>query len=308
MKKHRRLLGYGGAILLLLILLEVTLRTVWGFGKMPLYAASSEWEYMTLPNQSGTRLGNKFYFNRYGMRSEEVDSTKKHVLGLGDSVINGGVQTEQDSLATALFSAEPGIQMLNISAGSWGSDNCAAFLKHYGLFDAKAMFLVVSSHDAHDIMDFQPVVGVSESYPDKQYLCAIEEVACRYIYPRYIRKFFKKNEKAELDPDQKVLAGVGIDKKGKGFNPGFDQLKLMADSAKIPLVVFLHADAEECKVGKYNSQGWEIIHWCESHKVKLIKDLDCGFTSEDLRDGIHLNVYGQRKLANVMEKALAGIR
>lgn len=48
MKKHRRLLGYGGAILLLLILLEVTLRTVWGFGKMPLYAASSEWEYMTL--------------------------------------------------------------------------------------------------------------------------------------------------------------------------------------------------------------------------------------------------------------------
>ena len=61
---------------------------------MPLYAASTEWEYMTLPHQSGTRLGNKFYFNRYGMRSEDLDSTKKHVLGLGDSVINGGAQTE----------------------------------------------------------------------------------------------------------------------------------------------------------------------------------------------------------------------
>lgn len=47
--------------------------------------------------------GQQVYFNRYGMRSQEVDYTKKHVLGLGDSVINGGVQTEQDSLATSIF-------------------------------------------------------------------------------------------------------------------------------------------------------------------------------------------------------------
>lgn len=92
-----------GGSLVLLVTLEIVLRTAWGFGKMPLYAASSEWEYMTLPEQSGRRLGNKFYFNRYGMRSQEVDYTKKHVLGLGDSVINGGVQTEQDSLATSIF-------------------------------------------------------------------------------------------------------------------------------------------------------------------------------------------------------------
>lgn len=28
--------------------------------------------------------------------------------------------TDQDSLATSLFTAETGVQMLNISAGSWG--------------------------------------------------------------------------------------------------------------------------------------------------------------------------------------------
>lgn len=296
---------YGGGILLLLVALEMTLRLVWGFGKMPLYAASDEWEYMTLPNQSGRRLGNKFYFNHFGMRSEEVDSTKKHVLGLGDSVINGGVQTDQDSLATSLFSAETGTQMLNISAGSWGPDNCAAYLRHYGLFDAKGFFLVVSSHDAHDNMDFTPVVGVHPSYPNKQYCCAIAEVLCRYAYPRFANKFLKHSQgKQELDPDQKVLAGVGIDKKGKVFNPGFVQLKQMADSVKIPFVVFLHADAEECKEGKYNSQGKEIIAWCERNHVRLIKDLDCGFAPTDYRDGIHLNAHGQRKLANVMEKAI----
>lgn len=301
------MLDLWGAIFIFLLLLEFLLRTLWGFGKMPLYAASTEWEYMTMPEQSGRRLGNSYYFNRYGMRSEEVDSTKKHVLGLGNSVINGGVQTDQDSLATSIFSVETGIQMLNVSAGIWGPDNCAAYLRHYCLFDAKVMFLLVSSHDAHDIMDFKPVVGVSESYPDKQYCCAIVKVLCRYIYPRYIRKYFIGDKKVELDPDQKVLAGVGIDKNGKGFNPGFVQLKQMADSAKIPLVVFLHADAEECKDGKYNSQGWEIIRWCEANHIKFIKDLDCGFNEADYRDGIHINALGQRKLAKVIEKAILGM-
>ena len=302
MNKKRKLLIYGGGSLVLLVVLEIVLRTAWGFGKMPLYAASSEWEYMTVPEQSGKRLGNKFYFNRYGMRSQEVDSTKKHMLGLGDSVINGGVQTEQDSLATSIFSAETGIQMLNVSAGRWGPDNCAAFLCHYGLFDAKGMFLLVSSHDAHDNMDFEPVVGVQESYPDKQYCCAIVEVVCRYIYPRYIRKFFKQT-KENLDPDKKVLAQVGIHKSGKKFNPGFDELKQMADSARISLVVFLHAEKPEMQAGKYNEQGQEIIAWCKKNGVKLIKDIDCGFTLDDYRDDIHINARGQRKLASVMEKA-----
>ena len=290
MNRKRKLLIYGGS-LVLLVALEIVLRTAWGFGKMPLYAASSEWEYMTVPEQSGKRLGNQFYFNRYGMRCQEVDSTKKHVLGLGDSVINGGVQTDQDSLATSLFSAETGTQMLNVSAGSWGPDNCAAYLRHYGLFDAKAMFLLVSSHDAHDIMDFAPVVGVNESYPDKQYCCAIAEVVCRYIYPRYIRKFFKQT-KEDLDPDQKVLAQVGIHKSGKKFNHGFDELKQMADSARIPLVVFLHAENPEMQAGKYNEQGQEIIAWYQKNGVKRIKDIDSGFTLDDYRDDIHINARG----------------
>ena len=127
---------------------------------MPLYAASDKYEYMALPNQCGVRLGNRYYYNVFGMRSDEVNPHKKHILGLGDSVIYGGVQTDQDSLATSLFSAETGMQMLNISAGSWGPDNCAAYLKEKGMFNAKGIFLLVSSHDAHDNMDFMPVVGV----------------------------------------------------------------------------------------------------------------------------------------------------
>lgn len=270
---------------------------------MPLYAASDKYEYMALPNQSGVRLGNRYYYNAFNMRSDEVNPHKKHILGLGDSVIYGGVQTDQDSLATSLFSAETGMQMLNITAGSWGPDNCAAYLKEKGMFDAKGIFLLVSSHDAHDNMDFSPVVGIHPSYPDKQYPCAIAEVFCRYIYPRYIQPLFDKGNK-ELDPDQKVLAGVGIHKNGKVFNPGFNQLKAMAGSAKIPFVVYLHADQKENDSKEYNEQGDEIIAWCKKNQVRLVEDLHL-LTKDDYRDGIHINNSGQRKLANVMEQEFA---
>lgn len=302
-KKHSLMIFLGGGSLAILVITEVTLRLVWGFGKMPLYAVSDKWEYMALPNQSGVRLGNRYYYNAFGMRSDEVNPHKKHILGLGDSVLYGGVQTDQDSLATSLFSAETGMQMLNISAGSWGPDNCAAYLKEKGIFDAKGIFLLVSSHDAHDNMDFMPVVGVHPSYPDKQYPCAIAEVICRYIYPRYIKPLFDKGDNTGLDPDQKVLAGVDIRKNGKGFNPGFDQLKAMADSANIPFVVYLHADQEENAAKKYNEQGDEIIAWCKKNQVRLVEDIKL-LDKEDYRDGIHINDKGQRKVADVMEKEI----
>ena len=295
-----KILICGGVSLALLIVVEITLRLVWGFGKMPIFSASDKYEYMASPNQSGVRFGNRYYFNAFGMRSNEVNTHKKHYLGLGDSVLFGGVQTDQDSLATSIFSAETGMQMLNISAGSWGPDNCVAYLKEKGMFDAKGIFLLVSSHDAHDNMDFTPVVGVHPSYPDKQYPCAIAEVLFRYIYPRYIQPLFVEGNK-ELDPDQKVLVGVDIHKNGKAFNPGFDQLKAMADSAKIPFVVYLHADQEENAEKKYNDQGDEIIAWCKKNQVRLVEDIHL-LTKDDYRDGIHINAKGQRIVANVMEK------
>ena len=54
----------------------------------------------------------------------------------------------------------------------------------------------------------------------------------------------------------------------------------------------LHVDAEDYMARKYNVQGKEIIKWCEFNQVKLIKDLDCGFTESDYRDRIHINVHG----------------
>ena len=63
--------------------------------------------------------------------------------------------------------------------------------------------------------------------PDKQYNLAWQEILCRYIYPRFIQPYLHPSQK--LDPDQQVLQG--IHKSDKEFNPGFEELRQIAQKA-----------------------------------------------------------------------------
>lgn len=288
------------SIILFLILGELCLRLLWGFCEAPLYIANEKYEYITAPNQEGQRFGNRYYFNAYSQRSDEIDTSKSKILGLGDSVLYGGVQSDQDSLATSIFNKESkNIQLLNIATGSWGPDNCAAYLKEHGTFDAKKMLLVTSSHDAYDNMDFMPVVGMHPSYPKQQYVLAWWELFDRYLLPRLLRYFLTSKN---LDPDAEVL--VGIQKKGVIFNPGFDELKEIGDSLQIPLIIYLHAEKSELQNKCYNTQGAKIIQWAAENNVSIIKGLDYNFDSSDYRDQIHINDSGQRKLARILVEKL----
>ncbi len=130
----------GGGILLLSS--EIALRKIWGFCDAPLSIENEKYEYIFAPNQDRFRFRKHIKYNSYSQRSEEPKKGKKKILGCGDSVINGGSQTDQNDIATSLFTAETGVQMLNISAGSWGPDNCAAYLKENGLFDAEGIVSV----------------------------------------------------------------------------------------------------------------------------------------------------------------------
>ena len=91
--------------------------------------------------------------------------------------------------------------------------------------------------------------------------------------------------------------------KGYLFNPGFDQLKHIADSCQIPLVVYLHAELGELAQGEYNDMGLDIIHWCDTAHVQLIRGIESEKT-EMYHDAIHFNEKGQRHLADVMKKSI----
>jgi hypothetical protein len=225
------------------------------------------------------------------MRSDSPKSSDNiRILGYGDSVLNGGIQTEQDSLATSIIDNEltqeysKNIRCFNISYGSWGADNCFAYMKQYGDFDADLMFLVVSSHDAYDNMDFQKVVDIHTSYPSKQYKLAIYELFDRYIVPRIIHKRIKNSDHIT---------------KGDIFNSGFLSFYTYTKENNIPFIIYLHANRKEMQDKKYDYQGNEIIKFCTDNDILLLK----GIEYEDefcYRDEIHLNEHGQRILANVL--------
>lgn len=291
--------------LILIALSELTLRFVFGFCDAVLYQSSPAYEYIAQPNQHRYRFFSHIDYNSYSQRSEEPDSTKTIVLGLGDSVILGGTMLDQDSVATTLFSKETGMQMLNISSGSWGPDNCAAYLKEKGTFGAKAMVLVCSSHDAFDIMSHVPVVGIYPNYPDKQYKLAIWEVIDRYLMPR-IKVYFRG--KQLLDPDaqvvEKVKSDEGVANKALNFDPGFDQLLQISEEKHIPFFIYLHPEVGEVMSRKYKEGGLMIMEWAKTHHIKLIDGLNEGVTVDMYRDVIHLNEKGQRNLANSLKKMI----
>ena len=291
--------------IVIVIVAECICRFVFGFGDAPLFQSDKDYEYIAQPNQDRYRFLCHYKTNSYCQRSEEPDSTRKRVLGLGDSVLYGGTWMDQDSLATTLFTEETGVQMLNISCGSWGPDNCAAYLQKHGTFGASAMFLVCSSHDAYDVMTFQPVVGVYDNYPDRQYISALWEIIDRYLIP-YLRNRTLTGTRTYVDPDaqvEKKAANRQVVQKGYLFNPGFDKLKHIADSCLIPLVVYLHAEQGELEQGEYNDMGQDIVNWCDSAHVRIIKGL-LTEKPDMYHDAIHFNEKGQRHLGEVMKKTI----
>ncbi|MDN0023318.1 hypothetical protein [Leyella lascolaii] len=288
--------------ILLIFIGELFLRFAFGFCDALLYRESDKYEYIAQPNQNRHRFGAHIYYNSYSQRNGEPDSTKVRVLGLGDSVIFGGTWMDQDSLASTLFSEATGTQMLNISAGSWGPDNCAAYLKEKGTFGASAMILVCSSHDAYDVMTYVPVVGVVPTYPDRQYKLAWAELIDRYLVPR-IRMMFGKTE-VKLDPDEQVVKNSEfkntVRQKSSSFNNGFVQLLDISQKKNIPMAIYLHAERDEIKAGLYNEMGQKIIEWAAEYDVCLIEGLKAGETEDMYHDKIHFNEAGQRFLATQM--------
>jgi len=296
MKKKLFVLGFS---IVLSICLEIFLRMYFGFCDTVLVREDSEFEYIAQPNQKRFRFRNHVIYNSFSMRSEEVDTSSIKILGFGDSIINGGVLTDQDSLATTILSDTLSkiygtkIQFLNISAGSWGPDNCYAYLKKYGDFGAKSIFLFFSSHDAYDNMNFEKIVDNHSSFKSKQYSIAQYELVNRYLVNKIKRKLKKK--RTQID-------NLGINKKKNNtlFNTGFSSFLDYSKSKNIPLTIYLHADTKELKSESYNEQGQKIIKFANDNNIPIILDLENGLKLSDFRDYIHLNSNGQRKLANTI--------
>ncbi|MEO7801581.1 MAG: hypothetical protein ABIR81_06265 [Ginsengibacter sp.] len=289
----------------LFLIIEVFLRKHYGFCNDVLYKEDPDYEYIIVPNQKVFRIGKKIEYNSLSMRSSEIDtnSLTVKILGFGDSVINCGVIIDQDSLATTLLSnslskdGKRKLQFLNISAKSWGPDNCYQYLLKHGNFGAKAIFLFVNSPDAHDTMTFQKIVGIDIDHLNKQYNLAIAEFFDRYIVTR-VKNYFRKDE--QPTGINSITTGPQNYSDDKYFNGGFMSFLKYSRQTNIPLYLYLHADRAECIDRTYSNEGKEIIQFAQVNNINIIKGIDAGLDSSDYVDFIHIKESGQRKIAQAV--------
>ena len=184
------------SLFVLVGLLEVYARVVLGLGNPPLWMADPEIEYLPQPAKSYRRFGNRISYNAYSMRSRDfprnkVNPDELRVLVVGDSVINGGAQTDQQALATTLLenklaeSLDRPVLVANIAAGSWGPPNILAYLRRFGLFDADVVVIVLNSPDYADAPTFEPL---GPKKPQRKPVLALQE-----LHGKYLPRYFKKN-------------------------------------------------------------------------------------------------------------------
>jgi hypothetical protein len=285
---RKRLIKYAIICVVAFSIIEIGLR-LYGFRQAVLMREDNAYEYIPIP-QKQYRFGKNIYYNTFSQRSTEIQTSDSVLIcAFGDSFINGGVVIDQDSLATTKLSAylskkymKP-VKLLNISAGSWGPDNCFAYLLKHGNFNSKQFVLFVSSHDAYDNMTFNKVVGVNIKYPTQQYNFAIQELVVRYIIPK-----IQSGTSNWFDE-------TGINKKTEHsvFNTGFASFYNYCKQNGIALTIYLHPDKEEAINKKYNEQGDSIINFCASNNVRLIKELQFNFPITYYRDRFHFNDMGQ---------------
>jgi lysophospholipase L1-like esterase len=225
------------------------------------------------------------------MRSLPLQKQEKRILVFGDSVLNGGSLTSHHKLATSiaeefLQKQDVKIRLLNISAGSWGVDNAFAYMKKYGDFNATAIILVFSSHDAYDNMTFDKVVGKLRSYPARQPCCALWDGFYRYLLPKIEKLFFTKESFSKINK---------IDH-SEEFNAGWVSFIQYAKQHHIPLYVILHPDKNELKNFAYNKNGKKIISLLNQYNIPYLLELQNN-KIENYRDQIHYNNLGQKFLS-----------
>lgn len=284
-----------------LILLELTLRILFGFGDPLLYLGDAEIGYLLAPNQSVKRFGNRIEINEYSMRSPKFTPkpSTKRVLMIGDSIINGGWWTDQkDTVSELIARSNNHLEVLNASANSWSPRNELAYLKRFGTFHADVIVLVINTDDLFGTPPTALRVGRDRNYPDRKPPSAIWEVLDRYLLPA-----------PKLPAELKQIQSEGGDRVGINLD-AIRQIRNIANQNSAKFVLTLTPLLRELTTG---SRDYEITarqRLTEMTQTEQIQFLDflSIFQSSDpqtlYRDHIHLSSTGNQILSERIAQAI----
>ncbi|MGB7160685.1 MAG: GDSL-type esterase/lipase family protein [Tepidisphaeraceae bacterium] len=286
------------SLVIAFLVAEVVLRLAFGLGNPPRMRSDSKIEYLYTPSQDLVRFGNRIRYNGFGMRGEDFprrrsDAAELRVIAIGDSVLNGGAQTDQEDIATEILRRElprelnRPVSVGNISAGSWGPPNALAFVEAFGLFDADVVILVWSSHDYADVPTSQPI--------ERRPLLATEEALTRYL-PRFLpagpTTATPTPSPQDIDTSLSALA------------------KLVALSRVAGAHVIVAQHMEKGELSSAPDRGHDHIRRTVEEAGATVIQLGPDFATslkagrDPYRDSIHPNEVGQRLLADALKLPL----
>ena len=281
-----------GVLIALLLTVEVVGR-YYCLTTFPLFMTDPDFEYIAAPNQDLSIYRHRFMTNQFSQRTLPlIPSDTLVYLLLGDSAVYGGNQLDQDSLASARMGSRLSRQMgkrvraLNVAATTREPDNLAAYVRKYGLFGARKIILVVSSHHAYDNMTFEPVVGGTDHPDHNEPLDLIKLL-------QKVRNYLSGNLSHPWPVASKPIR--------RTFNTGLDSPRKLIIQNSIDLTLYHYLTTDEIITHRLSPGGREIRDYCQKYAISLLT------TAETLAfygDGIHFNEQGRKHLADVLYPVL----
>ncbi|MDF2387301.1 SGNH/GDSL hydrolase family protein [Nostoc ellipsosporum NOK] len=301
------------AVVGLLVVIEIGLRSLFGFGNPLIYIGDKEIGYLLAPNQRTRRFGNRIEINEYSMRSGPITKTPTpstlRVLLLGDSIANGGWWTDQANTISSLIMATPimtsnyqQFEVLNASANSWGPRNELAYLQRFGNFNAQAVVLLINTDDLFATAPTSLPVGRDRNYPDSKPPLASVEVWQRYL------------SVSKPIPEMKVVQQEAGDR--VGFNlEAIAKIQALTHQAKSKLLLVMTPLLRE--IGEPGPRDYEIQarqrlnEFTKIQQINYIDFLPIFNSTPNIKalyqDHIHLNLQGNQLVSKVMVRSLLAI-
>ncbi len=297
----RRAVIAAAVVLVTLAMGEIGARWIFGLGDPPLTIRDPDIDYLFAPNQNVRRFKNHIVYNQWSMRSrpicqKKVNARELRILVVGDSVVNGGVLTDQAALGTSraeerLSLPDRPVFVGNVSAGSWGPENQLAYVRRFGWFDADLAIIVVSTHDLESVRAFLEDLG--PDFPTERPVAALWELVTRYA-PR----FLGLSRNPSVGP-------VSSDSHGAQARASAALEELIRSALEVGTkVVLLHHPERTEPEDPDDPRKAALAEVARKTGVPLLYLADAfgpaGTRAQFYRDHIHINEEGQEVLGNII--------
>ncbi|MDZ8224331.1 SGNH/GDSL hydrolase family protein [Nostoc sp. ChiVER01] len=299
----------------LFVVVEIGLRSLFGFGNPLIYIGDEQIGYLLAPNQRTRRFGNRIEINEYSMRGNPLKKTPTpsslRILLLGDSIANGGWWTDQTntistmmmrSLASSTNSSYQEVEVLNASANSWGPRNELAYLQKFSNFNAQAVVLLINTDDLFATAPTSLPIGRDRNYPDSKPPLALMEVWQRYIV------------KQQPIPEMEAVQNEAGDRVGINLE-AIGKIQALTRQSNSQFLLAMTPLVRE--IGEPGPRDYEIIarqRLNDFAKVQQINYIDFlpifnSITNPQAlyHDHIHLNLEGNKVVSEAMERSLLAI-